>query len=106
MIFYSYKAAHPAHAALMLAIARYMNTVPNLPASPVPGGHGGANLIGIRSTPNGQTAGGGQERRIVNEMAGMQARGHQVHLATRAGAQIIAPAQAANYYCDDFTFCR
>lgn len=38
---------------------------------------------------------GGQERRIVNEMAGMQARGHQVHLATRAGAQIIAPAQAA-----------
>lgn len=43
--FQSYKAAHPAHAALMLAIARYMNTVPNLPASPVPGGHGGANLI-------------------------------------------------------------
>lgn len=38
---------------------------------------------------------GGQERRIVSEMAGMQARGHTVHLATRPQAQIIAPAKAA-----------
>ncbi|GAB2944883.1 glycosyltransferase family 4 protein [Aquaspirillum soli] len=38
---------------------------------------------------------GGQERRIVSEMAGMAARGHRMILATRAQAQIVAHAQAA-----------
>jgi len=37
---------------------------------------------------------GGQERRIVSEMAGMAARGHRMILATRAQAQIVAHAQA------------
>lgn len=43
--FSSYQRAFPAYANVLLAVARYMNTVPGLPASPVPGGHGGATLI-------------------------------------------------------------
>lgn len=41
----SYRSAYPAHAALLEAMARVMATKPDLPASHVPGGHGGATLI-------------------------------------------------------------
>jgi hypothetical protein len=44
--FSAYQTAHPKHAALMLAAAEVMYAKPSLPASPVPGGHGGATLIG------------------------------------------------------------
>lgn len=45
MDFEGYARVYPAHAALMLAGARVMMSVPGLPASPVPGGHGGATLL-------------------------------------------------------------
>jgi glycosyltransferase involved in cell wall biosynthesis len=38
---------------------------------------------------------GGQERRIVSEMAGMQARGHRIWLATRPSCRIADEAAAA-----------
>lgn len=41
----SYRKAYPAHAALLEAMLRVMASKPNLPASHVPGGHGGATLI-------------------------------------------------------------
>lgn len=40
-----YKRRHPQHAKAMLAIQSLMKAKPDLPASPVPGGHGGATLI-------------------------------------------------------------
>lgn len=40
-----YRARHPAHAEAFRAILAVMASTPKLPASPVPGGHGGATLI-------------------------------------------------------------
>jgi len=40
-----YQKNHPAHARAMRAVIRLMAQYPGLPASPVPGGHGGASLI-------------------------------------------------------------
>lgn len=41
----AYRARHPAHADAFRAILAVMASNPKLPASPVPGGHGGATLI-------------------------------------------------------------
>jgi hypothetical protein len=43
--FIAYQAAHPAHAALMHAVMEVYQARASLPASPLPGGHGGATLI-------------------------------------------------------------
>lgn len=40
------------------------------------------------------TGWGGQELRILTEMAGMQQRGHRVHLLTASGAEILPAAHA------------
>ncbi|MBI5330101.1 MAG: hypothetical protein HZB71_05750 [Betaproteobacteria bacterium] len=43
--FTGYQAAHPSHAKLMLAVMEVYQAHAWLPASPVPGGHGGATLM-------------------------------------------------------------
>ncbi|PIV88836.1 MAG: hypothetical protein COW48_03760, partial [Hydrogenophilales bacterium CG17_big_fil_post_rev_8_21_14_2_50_63_12] len=43
--FTAYQAAHPTHAALMRAVMEVYQARALLPASPVPGGHGGATLM-------------------------------------------------------------
>ena len=43
--FTAYQAAHPAHAALLRAVMEIYQAHDKLPASPVPGGHGGATLM-------------------------------------------------------------
>ena len=43
--FTAYQAAHPAHAALLRAVMEIYLAHVSLPASPVPGGHGGATLM-------------------------------------------------------------
>ncbi len=43
--FTAYQAAHPAHVALLRAVMEIYLAHPSLPASPVPGGHGGATLM-------------------------------------------------------------
>ncbi len=43
--FTAYQAAHPTHAALLRAVMEVYLAHPSLPASPVPGGHGGATLM-------------------------------------------------------------
>lgn len=47
---------------------------------------------------------GGQEHRIITEMAGMQARGHQILLATRATAKIAGAARAAGIQVVELPF--
>ena len=47
---------------------------------------------------------GGQERRIINEMAGMQARGHTVWLATRPQARIAREARARGIRVETLPF--
>lgn len=84
--FTAYQATHPAHAALLRAVMEIFQVHDKLPASPVPGGHGGATLMQ-------------HSRNVLATILGMAPSWHYDGHKNKKG-QIVFPLIDGNYSFD------